>query len=316
LQEVNKDSKHAADDQKKSEITLESLRQSSLRQSSRRVSMPRSISRGSSANSSRHSFSVAFGVPTGLDVTNTSATELHTPTVPPQKSVEVPIRRLAYLNKPEIPVLLIGTVAAIISGVIFPIFGLLISSVIKIFFESHHELRKDSKFWAQMFIVLGLVGFLSVPIRSYFFAVAGCKLIERIRTMCFEKVVRMEVGWFDEPENSSSAIGARLSADAATVRALVGDALAEIVHSIASVVAGLVIAFDASWRMALIVLALVPLLVVNGYVQRRSMKGFSADAKVCSITNDNFCYCSLPNSILFGGGGKKKRQQFDQDALK
>ncbi|XP_059436249.1 ABC transporter B family member 21-like [Corylus avellana] len=279
LQEVNKESQHAVDDQVNSEITLESLRQSSLQRSSRRLSMPQSISRGSSVNSSHHSFSVTFGVPTGLDVTDTAATELDTPSVAPEKSPEVPIRRLAYLNKPEIPVILIGTVAAIISGVVFPIFGLLISSVIKTFFEQPHELRKDSKFWAVMFLVLGLVAFLSSPIRSYFFAVAGCKLIERIRAMCFEKVVRMEVGWFDEPENSSGAIGARLSADAATVRALVGDALGQIVQSIASVVAGLAIAFYASWQMAFIVLAMVPLLGVNGYVQRRSIKGFSADAK-------------------------------------
>jgi hypothetical protein len=40
--------------------------------------------------------------------------------------------------------------------------------------------------------------------------------------------------------------------------------------------------------MALTILALVPLLGVNGYVQRMSMKGFGADAKVCSTTNDSF----------------------------
>lgn len=39
----------------------------------------------------------------------------------------------------------------------------------------------------------------------------------------------MEIGWFDEAENSSGTIGARLSADAATVRALVGDALGFLV---------------------------------------------------------------------------------------
>ena len=245
--------------------------------------MPRSITQGSSANSSRHSFDVSKG----FDVTDTVAAKPNTPSVAPQKSLKVPIRRLAYLNKPEIPLILIGTVAATVSGVVFPIFGLLISSAIKTFFEPPHELRKDSKFLALKFLVLGLVAFLSAPIRSFFFAEAGCKLIERIRAMCFEKVVRMEVGWFDELENSSGAIGARLSADAATVRTLVGDALAQIVQIIASMVAGLVIAFDASWQMAFIVLALVPLLVVNEYVQRMSMKGFSADAKVYSTTNDS-----------------------------
>ncbi|RZS02258.1 hypothetical protein BHM03_00032267 [Ensete ventricosum] len=44
------------------------------------------------------------------------------------------------------------------------------------------------------------------------------KLIRRIRLMTFQKVVNMEIEWFDDPENSSGAIAARLSADAATVR--------------------------------------------------------------------------------------------------
>ncbi|KAK9983466.1 hypothetical protein SO802_032991 [Lithocarpus litseifolius] len=281
LQDVNKESKQATDDQNKSEITMESFRQSSLRQSSRKSSILRSISRGSSGrgNSSQHSFSVAFGIPAGLDVTDTALEDLDNPLEAKKKSPKVPIRRLAYLNKPEILVLLGGTLAAIISGVILPIFGLLVSSVIKTFYEPPHERKKDAHFWSLMFLVLGVVAFLSYPARSYLFSVAGCKLIERIRIMCFEKVVHKEIGWFDEPENSSGAIGARLSADAATVRALVGDALGQIVESLASVVAGLVIAFVASWQLALIVLALVPLLGIKGYIQQQSMSGFSADAK-------------------------------------
>ncbi|XVF08787.1 hypothetical protein REPUB_Repub07fG0033000 [Reevesia pubescens] len=59
----------------------------------------------------------------------------------------------------------------------------------------------------------------------------------------FEKVVRMEVGWYDEPDNSSGSIGEWLSEDAATVRALVGDAVAQMVSNLASIVVGLVIAF-------------------------------------------------------------------------
>jgi ATP-binding cassette subfamily B (MDR/TAP) protein 1 len=279
LQEANKESEHALDDQNKSEITVESARHSS-----QRMSIPRSISRGSSGagNSSRRSFSVSFGLPTGVTGPDVAWTEQETPSLSTEKSPKVSLRRLASLNKPEIPVLIIGAIAAIINGLIFPIYGLLISSVIKTFFEPPHELKKDSKFWALMFMVLGLASLLVIPARSYFFAVAGCKLIQRIRVMCFEKVVHMEVGWFDEPEHSSGVIGARLSADAASVRALVGDALGQMVENSASAVAGLVIAFTASWQLALIILVLIPMIGVNGFVQVKFMKGFSADAKVCS----------------------------------
>eukprot|EP00258_Populus_trichocarpa_P025336 XP_024441355.1 ABC transporter B family member 21 [Populus trichocarpa] len=275
LQEVNKESKQETEDPKKSALSAESLRQSS-----QRISLKRSISRGSSGvgHSSRHSLSVSFGLPTGFNVPDNPTSELE---VSPQKqqTPDVPISRLAYLNKPEVPVLIAGSIAAILNGVILPIYGILLSSVIKIFFEPPDELRKDSKFWALMFMTLGLASFVVYPSQTYLFSVAGCKLIQRIRSMCFEKVVHMEVSWFDESEHSSGEIGARLSADAAIVRALVGDSLSQLVQNIATAVAGLVIAFSASWQLALVILVLLPLIGLNGFVQVKFMKGFSADAK-------------------------------------
>ncbi|RYQ89515.1 hypothetical protein Ahy_B09g096111 isoform I [Arachis hypogaea] len=272
LQQVNKESKESADHQSKNELSSESFRQSSQRKS-----LQRSISRGSSiGNSSRHSFNVSFGLPTGVNAPDPD----HERFEAKEEVPEVPLLRLATLNKPEIPVLLIGCLAAVGNGVIFPIFGVLLSSVIKTFYEPFHEMRKDSRFWSLMFVVLGLASFFMIPARAYFFSVAGSKLIQRIRLMCFEKVVNMEVGWFDEPDNSSGTIGARLSADAASVRALVGDALGLLVNNIACALAGLIIAFVASWQLALIVLVLLPLVGINGYVSVKFMKGFSADAKV------------------------------------
>ncbi|KAM2745612.1 hypothetical protein PS2_021317 [Malus domestica] len=250
--------------------------------SRQRLSNLRSISKGSSGrgSSSRHSFSVSYDVPTAVGVPEAAHAG---PDIPESASSsappEVSLHRLAYLNKPEIPVLLLGTIAAVANGSILPIFGVLISSVIKSFFEPPRELRKDSEFWAVIFIVLGVASFMVLPARQYLFAVAGCKLIKRVRSMCFKKVVYMEVSWFDDPEHSSGAIGARLSADAASLRGLVGDALALVVENLAMSIAGLVIAFVANWQLALIILVLLPLLGVTGYVQVKFMTGFSADAK-------------------------------------
>ncbi|PIN20100.1 Multidrug/pheromone exporter, ABC superfamily [Handroanthus impetiginosus] len=276
LQEVNKDNEHA-DEREKSD-TMDSARRSS-----QRLSMMRSTSRGSSdgGNSSRRrSLSVSFGLPAALNVSESTLENGHANPETSEKPPKVPLRRLAYMNKPEIPVLIVGALAAIINGAIMPLYGILLSSVIKTFFDTPHELRKDSKFWALIFVALGAASLIAYPARTYLFGVAGNRLIRRIRLMCFEKVVRMEVGWFDEPEHSSGAIGARLSADAASVRALVGDALAQMVQDLSSAVVGLAIAFGASWQLALIILAMLPLIGLSGYVQIMFMKGFSADAKL------------------------------------
>ncbi|KAL5774111.1 hypothetical protein ACOSP7_011668 [Xanthoceras sorbifolium] len=249
--------------------------------SSRRVLSKRSISVGSS--SSQDSFRFSIGVPSfsiyeteaGGDEEKTNISEIEN-----EKGKKVSIRRLAYLNKPEIPVLLIGSVAAVIVGVISPIFGLIQSSTVTMYFKPPNELQKESKIWSLVFLGLSLITLLAKPIQSYFFRMAGGKLIQRIRALTFEKVVHQQISWFDDPANSSGAIGARLTTDALAIRSLVGDALALIVQNISTITAGLVISFTANWILALIILAISPIMLVTGFLQAKFLKGFSADAKV------------------------------------
>ncbi|CAN7118774.1 unnamed protein product [Brassica rapa subsp. narinosa] len=239
--------------------------------------MRRSFSRDSS--SSRHSFSLASNIfiPAAVNVNETDENEQETRTVRHKK---VSLKRLANLNKPELPVLILGSLAAMAHGTLFPIFGLLLSSSINMFYYPAEKLKKDSRFWALIYIALGVANFVVIPVQNYLFGVAGGKLIKRIRSMSFDKVVHQEISWFDDTANSSGAIGARLSTDATTVRSLVGDALALIVQNIATVTAGLIIAFTANWILALVILAVSPFMVMQGYVQTKFLTGFSADAKM------------------------------------
>lgn len=269
---MNKESEQVFGDQNKAEANAELFRQLSQRGSI----MP-SISRGySMENRSFHS----------SDIHDTILTDQKAAVKVTKRLQNIPLCRLAAFNKPEILILLVGVIAATFNGVILPLFGLLVSRMITVFYEPPHEQKKHSLFWVIMFMVLGVGSLVVILAQDYFFAVAGCKLIQRIRLMCFKKVVHMEMGWFDEPGHSSGAIGARLSADAMTIRALVGDALGLLVQNIASAVAGLVIAFLASWQLSLIILILLPLIGINGYIEIKFMKGFSANTKVRSKTNE------------------------------
>ncbi|XP_062181144.1 ABC transporter B family member 21-like isoform X3 [Phragmites australis] len=192
---------------------------------------------------------------------------------------KVPLSRLISLNKPEIPVLLLGTVAAVVSGVLFPMLGVLISSSINSFYEPPHQLRKDSRFWTLMYVASGVVSLISFPVEYFLFGVAGGKLIQRIRSLSFERIVHQEISWFDKPSNASGTIGARLSVDASNIRRLVGDSLALLVRSTVTVLAGFIIAMVANWRLALVATVVLPLGGLQGFLQIKFLEGFSADAK-------------------------------------
>lgn len=96
---------------------------------------------------------------------------------------------------------------------------------------------------------------------------------------CFQSPIKLKC-----MQLSSGAVGARLSTDASTVRTLVGDTLALTLQNIATVTVGLLIAFIANWRLSLVVLAVSPLMLLQGFFQMKFLKGFSADAKVSLLT--------------------------------
>ncbi|CAI5469745.1 unnamed protein product [Closterium sp. Yama58-4] len=197
-----------------------------------------------------------------------------------KKKKRSPFLRLAMLNKPEWPYALSGTVAAAVQGVILPFFALILSRIITVFYNPDKaKMRSDADFWSLMFVILAVVAWVSRTLQTFLFSVAGQRLIWRIRRMCFHSVLRQEMAWFDREDNSSGAIGSRLSSDATHVHSIVGDRLSLAVQNAATLVAGLILAFSSSWILSFIVLAQLPLIAAGSIFQMRSLQGFADDAK-------------------------------------
>ncbi|CAO2177105.1 unnamed protein product [Urochloa humidicola] len=241
----------------------------------------RSVSKGSSSigHSDRHSFFASPSLPDPTDEF-TPAPNVQDTTDKVIGPKKVPIARLFYLNKPEALVLVLGSITAAMHGVILPLFGTLISTAIKTFYEPPEKIPKDSRFWASMFVALGAYSFALIPVEYFLFGLAGGKLVERIRSLMFQRVMTQDINWFDKPEHSSGLIGARLSTNAIIVKQLVGDNLALNVQTLSTIVSGLTIAMVANWKLALIITVVAPLMGLQAYAQMLFLNGLNKNAKV------------------------------------
>ncbi|KAK2657724.1 hypothetical protein Ddye_010776 [Dipteronia dyeriana] len=153
-----------------------------------------------------------------------------------------------------------GLIIGITSGALYPLS--------KLKFLQHSSVGADfSDFSFLLSLGAVFIGFLLVLMM-----LVWCFLACHRRSMCFEKVVYMEISSLDEAEHSSDAIGAWLTTDAVAVRSLVGDALALLVQNIATIVAGLVIAFKSNWELTLLILVLFPLMGISEYSRWKSFK--------------------------------------------
>ncbi|KAM3393539.1 hypothetical protein ACQJBY_014325 [Aegilops geniculata] len=176
----------------------------STTRSSTSLSLKRSIS-ASLGNNSELSFTLPLGLPSTIDLPgeyDTHGKNQKEKNDGGEARKKDPMVRLAILNKPEVPILILGSLAAAVHGVIFPVFGLVISSAIKSLYEPPDKLRSDTSFWGMMCFVMGIISVITIPAEFLLFGIAGGKLIERIRALSFRNIVHQEVAWFDDPRNS------------------------------------------------------------------------------------------------------------------
>jgi ATP-binding cassette subfamily B (MDR/TAP) protein 1 len=207
---------------------------------------------------------------------------------PEEEKVKVGMKRIAQLNKPELPALLSGVVGSAIMGLLFPIFALALASLIGGFYgygEGEGEMTQEEKDyitsntrkWSLVFMGMGFAALVGAFIQSYSFNFMGQRLAQRVRVMMMEALLKQEVAYFDRDANSSGALTSKLSSDAMAIRGQFGDTMGLVVQNLVTMVAGLVIAGINSWRMMLVVMAMIPILGVAATIQTKVMVTQSGD---------------------------------------
>lgn len=111
----------------------------------------------------------------------------------------------------------------------------------------------------------------------------------------FKVILRQQVAWFDEDRHSTGALATRLSNDAARVQAAVGGNLGTVLQTSSTLIAGLIIAFTASWQLALAVLATLPIVGFASMLETRSMMGMNKSSRTAFEDSGNIASETIEN---------------------
>ncbi|CAJ0587561.1 unnamed protein product, partial [Mesorhabditis spiculigera] len=187
--------------------------------------------------------------------------------------------------KPEWWLLILGTIACIIQGAVFPAFSLFFTQIMQVFSEPDpHKLRKDGHMWSLMFLVLAAVEASTMLLQATLYGIAAERLTMRLRSKVFRNIMRQDGAYFDDPRHSPGKISTRLASDAPNVKSAIDYRLGSVFNAVVGVTAGIAIGFYYSWQMALLMLALFPLLGLGEALQIKMLEGKSGeDAKALEV---------------------------------
>ncbi|KAG4914525.1 hypothetical protein JHK87_052082 [Glycine soja] len=188
-------------------------------------------------------------------------------------------RRLLALNIPEWKQACLGCLNAVLFGAIQPVYAFAMGSVISVYFlPDHNEIKKKTMIYSLCFLGLAVFSLVVNILQHYNFAYIGEYLTKRIRERMFSKILTFEVGWFDQDENSTGAVCSRLAKEANVVRSLVGDRMALVVQTISAVVIAFTMGLIIAWRLAIVMIAVQPIIIACFYTRRVLLKSMSSKA--------------------------------------
>lgn len=199
-----------------------------------------------------------------------------------EESSSFSMKRAMKLASPDALFLLFGAIGALLSGSIFPAWGLLFAETIEILytpvfsctpdlleaggFETCEEYWDDvgealkkrsmelSIYWFVV-IIACVVGNMTLV---WGFGTAAERMNRRIRDDAFQALVRQEVSYFDK--RSVGKLTSELAEDATRVQTFTGNPIRSLLIAMSSLITGVVLAFFFMWPLALLCLVSVPVM--------------------------------------------------------
>ena len=169
------------------------------------------------------------------------------------------------MNAPEWKQALLGCLGAAGSGTVQSLHAYCLGTIISVYFEDKSTINSKIRFYCFIFLSLGVISFTANLCQHYNFAIMGERLTERVREKMLGKLLTFEIGWFDEDDNTSAAICARLATETNTVRSLIAERMSLLVQVSFSASLAFALGLLASWRVSIVMIAMQPLLIASFY---------------------------------------------------
>ena len=186
----------------------------------------------------------------------------------PKYSLWTLIKFIAAFNKKEWMFMLIGLTFSIVGGGGQPTQGVFFAKVITSLsrpLSQAHKIRSDVDFWCLMYLMLGFVQLLAMSTQGIAFAFCSERLIHRARDRAFRTMLRQDISFFDEEENSTGALTSFLSTEATHLAGISGVTLGTLLSVTTTLFSAIIISLAIGWKLALVTMSTIPVVLGCGF---------------------------------------------------
>jgi ATP-binding cassette subfamily B protein len=179
--------------------------------------------------------------------------------------------RLWALARPELRLLVPGTVALLVGTGTNLIFPLLLGTTMDDVLQGGDPAVLDRA--AMGLVAIFLVVGVATGLRAWLFTVAGERVVARLRQQLFASLMSQEIAFFDE--RKTGELTNRLASDTTVLQNAVTVNVSMAMRFVLSGLGALGVLFWISWKLTLVMLAVVPVVAVTAGIYGRAIQAIS-----------------------------------------
>ncbi|XP_058753862.1 ABC transporter B family member 15-like [Vicia villosa] len=128
---------------------------------------------------------------------------------------------------------------------------------------------------AVIVLYVACVSFVACFLEGYCWTRTGERQATRMRARYMKAVLRQEVAYFDLHVTSTSDVITNVSADSLVIQEVLSDKVPDFLKNMSRFIGSYIVAFISLWRLAIVGFPFVVLLVVPGFVYKRTLMGLA-----------------------------------------
>ncbi|KAI0416691.1 multidrug/pheromone exporter, ABC superfamily [Xylaria grammica] len=187
----------------------------------------------------------------------------------PQQPTWSTLKRMGTLTRPHLLWLFIAFVGSLLVGGTYLgsalIFGNTISSLSPC--NTAQAIRAAGSLFGLLYFVLAIIEFFANGTSWSFFGLVAEKVLYVIRVLSFRSLFEQDLQWHQSENRTPSSLLSFITSDTASIGSLTGSIIGTMFSIVVNFVGAIILAHIVAWKIAVVCLAVVPLMLGSGFLK-------------------------------------------------
>ncbi|TQW00272.1 ABC multidrug transporter Mdr4 [Cordyceps javanica] len=207
-------------------------------------------------------------------------------------------RSLGQLFRPYLLVLIVATICAVVIGGTYcgsaAIFGNVVGKLN--YCEEPSAIRHAGRLFGLLFFMLAIIEFIANFVSWSLFGWIAEHVIHKIRVLSLRSLLEQDLAWHEAKDRNPSLLLDLITKDSAALGGLTGSVVCTVLSIFVSLIASITLTHIIAWKIAIVCLAVVPLLLGAGYMRVATLAKFE-ERHLEAFANSNAITVEAINGI-------------------